>query len=215
MPLSTINHQHGEDGVARQRRVGAAVQHHGGHDGDLDGDDGDGEDQRAVGLAQILGQHLGVMHDAEGAPDHRREQPGEQRDSEPRVGKSGGPFRADGEEDDGGRRTGDDRRFDADVGQECGEGGRHEWGSLSLKTIRRDGSGTAYRAMRPRRSPMPAISPSYPRTQRPRHRQRRPDVAAPGPATAEAGHRRADRHDIVVPAGAANDGTMRAQAGAA
>jgi hypothetical protein len=86
---------------------------------------GNGEDQGAVWLAQVFGQHLGVMHDAEGAPDHHREQPGKQREGEPRVGEAAGPVLADSEGDCRGCRASDDRHFSAEVGEEGTECLRH------------------------------------------------------------------------------------------
>ncbi len=72
------DHQHGEHGIARERRIGVAGQHDGGDQRDLDADHGDGQDQRAIGLSQDRRQPVRVANDAEGRPQQNGEDPGEE-----------------------------------------------------------------------------------------------------------------------------------------
>ena len=83
------DHQRGEHGVARERRVVRAVQHDRGEQRDLDGDHREGQHERAVRLAEPLGDGLGVAHHGEGAPHHGAEQPNKQQDGDRVIGEIG------------------------------------------------------------------------------------------------------------------------------
>ncbi len=60
------------------------MQHDRCEQGHLDDDDGEGEHERAVGLAELLGDRIGVTHHAERPPHHHSEQP-EKHDHGERV----------------------------------------------------------------------------------------------------------------------------------
>ncbi len=79
-PDETVHHDHddGEHRVAPERRGGLGPEHHGGDQRHLDDDDRQGQDQGAVGLAEAVGQFLGLVHHPEGRPQDDGEQPGEQ-----------------------------------------------------------------------------------------------------------------------------------------
>ncbi len=93
------NDEDREHGVAGEHRIGVAVQHHRGDHRHFDADHGDGEDQRAIRLAEELGKAVGMAHDPEGAPHHDREDPDEQPDQLRRVVEAVEPILADGEKD--------------------------------------------------------------------------------------------------------------------
>jgi hypothetical protein len=107
-PHQTVqhDHHHREHGVARQPRVVAAVEHQGGDHHHLDGDDRQGQDQRAVGLAELLGQALGVVHDPDRGPENDREQPAEHQPEPDRVAQVREPALAEQQEQCGGRDDG-------------------------------------------------------------------------------------------------------------
>lgn len=57
---------HREDGVAGERRAAALLpEHHGGDQRHLDHRHRDGEDEGAVGLAEPMGDELGMVHGGE------------------------------------------------------------------------------------------------------------------------------------------------------
>ena len=64
-------------------------------------DDGERQDERAVGLAQQFGKRFRVPHHGKGAADHDSEQPAEYHDGPRRVAEIGKPSATKGEEDDG------------------------------------------------------------------------------------------------------------------
>jgi hypothetical protein len=74
-----VEHDHDdrEHGVAREERHRRAGEHHRGDHHHLDGGDGEGQDQRAVGLAHHRRQDFGVVHHREGRYQDHHEQPGE------------------------------------------------------------------------------------------------------------------------------------------
>ncbi len=74
----THDHHHRKHGVARQRRLRLVAEHDGGDQRDLDDGDRERQQQRAVGLADSLGDHLGMMHRCE----HGAEQDGQQHGRE-------------------------------------------------------------------------------------------------------------------------------------
>ena len=71
------DHQGGEHGVAREGRVVLAMQDDRRHERDLDDDHRNREHQRAVGLAEMAGDGVGMAHHAEGATEHGPEDPQE------------------------------------------------------------------------------------------------------------------------------------------
>ena len=73
------DHQEREHRVPPEGRRGLRPQHHRRDQRDLDGDDGDGQDERAQGLSQELGQVVGPLDDAKRAPRDRPEEPREQQ----------------------------------------------------------------------------------------------------------------------------------------
>jgi hypothetical protein len=68
------DHHHREDRVAPDGRKVARAQQHRGDQDDFDQHDGQREDQRAVGLAQLVGQVVRLAHHAEGRGDDGAEQ---------------------------------------------------------------------------------------------------------------------------------------------
>jgi hypothetical protein len=112
------DHHHRIDRVARQGRVRIAGQHDGGHDRDLDRDHRQGQDQRAIGLAAILRQRLGMTDHAEGAPDHDAEQDDEQRGGEGEVREIARPAVAEDMNDHGQRKADQHRQFGAQDGDQ-------------------------------------------------------------------------------------------------
>ncbi len=76
------DHQRRKHGVAGERRVVLPVQHDRGEQRHLDDDHREGEHERAVRLAEPLGDRLGVTHHAEGAPHHGAEQPEKEKNRE-------------------------------------------------------------------------------------------------------------------------------------
>ena len=105
------DHQRGEHGVARKRRVVLAMQHDRGEQRNLDHDHRQGKHERAVRLAEFLRDRFGMAHDTEGAPHHGAEQPEEQQDGERVIMQVGKQLAAEemGDQDayDGGRGRGD------------------------------------------------------------------------------------------------------------
>ena len=81
------DHQGGEHGVAGECRIVLAMQHDGGEKRDLNDDHRKGEHKRAVRLAELRRDGVGMAHHCEGAPHHGTEQPDEQQDGERIVGQ--------------------------------------------------------------------------------------------------------------------------------
>ena len=75
------DHHHRKHRVARQRRLRLVAEHDGGDQRDLDDGDRKRQQQRAVGLADSLGNHLGMMHGCEHGAEQDRQQRG--REQEP------------------------------------------------------------------------------------------------------------------------------------
>jgi hypothetical protein len=69
------DHHDGEHCIPGERHVALAGVHHGGDQHDLDAGHRECQDQRAIRLAELRGQHLGVPHDRERRSHHHREQP--------------------------------------------------------------------------------------------------------------------------------------------
>ena len=105
------DHQEREHGVAPQGRRGLGPQHHRRDQRDLDGDDGDGQDERAQGLSQELGQVVGPLDDAKRAPRDRPEEPREQqRGARPRRARRARRHRTGGRRRPFPRRSASARR---------------------------------------------------------------------------------------------------------
>jgi hypothetical protein len=80
----------GPNRIAGDRRAAGCCGDCGDDERHLDDGDRQRQDQRAVGLAEPLGQMLGMPHHAECAPQDRGEQPGEQQQRQRPVTCGGG-----------------------------------------------------------------------------------------------------------------------------
>ena len=78
-------HHRSKHGVARQScGLRAAGQHHGNNQRHLDDGNGEGQHQRAIGLAHLVRHHLGMVHGGE----HRTHQTGSQQRHPPATGQA-------------------------------------------------------------------------------------------------------------------------------
>ena len=69
------DHHHREHGIARQRRHGLVAEHDGRDQRHLDDGDRERQQQRAVGLADPLGDRFGMMHGREYGAEQDHQQP--------------------------------------------------------------------------------------------------------------------------------------------
>ena len=75
------DHHHRKHGIARQRRHRFFAEHDGGDQRHLDDGDGQRQQQRAVGLADPLGDHLGMMDGGEYRAEQDHQQHGREHQS--------------------------------------------------------------------------------------------------------------------------------------
>ena len=79
------DHDDGEQRIAHQSRVGAAMPHDRRDCNDLDRRDGECQQQRPVGLAQMPREAFRVADDRQGREQHNREEPDQYRCQDQRV----------------------------------------------------------------------------------------------------------------------------------